>query len=817
MAQIDATGLHSIYNAANVNSIDHHALVSATADAYEWQTTGGFYVTAFSFLGDITPALAGTVNTINIVDSSFNPVLNITGLILPLADLIDTGNAAAMQEKFWDAVLAGDTTILTPQASGLSFTMFGDFFTVGTGDTVQGGDDTFLGSSAQGSSVNLSGDAVIVSAGAVLNGGNDLFDGPLAANISGDVGAASGTGVLGVVNGGNDTISITDPNYNPTIIVDYIEGDVDYSYSGSIIHGGQDSITLLDVASVGFVAGDSYDVEGSDTCGDDTIYMETTIVGRPFMAADQVQGDDGYVSGTGHTVITKGGDDSITLKNVNATFVVGDYNGVTEARGIGGNDTISIRGTFPLTTPAPAYPITPSVGTVSGDANSVNGTRAFNGGNDSISLSNISNNNTSGDAYTVGSLPRFTGGNDTIAFSYNRTNSPGAFYAQGDAHDASSVVFNAGDNSITANLAASLQSAPVYLNGDLNTYNAAADGELHGGNDTLIANTAATQNAGLVGDAGSLSANNNLAAYGGNNSLRGGAGNDSLFGDWGSQPTAVGALTEVGGNDTLDGRGGNDLLYGGDGSDTALFSLARAVYVDLEGIAGSAAVPADWVEAIGQGNDQLDSIENITGSQRGDVIFGDAGANRLNGRGGADLMAGREGSDTLIGSSGSNSLSGGPGGDSLNGGGRADTLRGDAGNDLLNGGAGRDLLSGGGGADGLVGGSDNDTLNGGNGIDTLTGGSGNDLLNGGADNDRLVFANGFGDDTVSGFSANNNEKIDLSAVSAITDFADLVASHLVNSGGEAMIVAGANSILLDGVAFADVGIGQAYSAGDFIF
>lgn len=39
----------------------------------------------------------------------------------------------------------------------------------------------------------------------------------------------------------------------------------------------------------------------------------------------------------------------------------------------------------------------------------------------------------------------------------------------------------------------------------------------------------------------------------------------------------------------------------------------------------------------------------------------------------------------------------------------------------------------------------------------------------------------------------------------------------MNAGGTAQIVDGANSILLSGVSFSDVGVGLAYSADDFLF
>jgi len=86
-----------------------------------------------------------------------------------------------------------------------------------------------------------------------------------------------------------------------------------------------------------------------------------------------------------------------------------------------------------------------------------------------------------------------------------------------------------------------------------------------------------------------------------------------------------------------------------------------------------------------------------------------------------------------------------------------------------------------------------------------------------SDGDTFVFAGSFGADTITDFSSNDAEDIDLSGVANITNFTDLVMNHLSNNGGTAQIEDGANSILLQGVAFADVGVGQLYSEEDFIF
>ena len=137
--------------------------------------------------------------------------------------------------------------------------------------------------------------------------------------------------------------------------------------------------------------------------------------------------------------------------------------------------------------------------------------------------------------------------------------------------------------------------------------------------------------------------------------------------------------------------------------------------------------------------------------------------------------------------------------------------------DRLNGGFGADILNGGGRNDVLNGGNGLDTLNGGAGADWLDGGTGNDSLDGGIGPDTFVFADGFGNDTITDFNAKNLEKINLSGVTGITSFADLFKNHLEDHGTFVLIVDGANSIRLEGVTMSQFGAGQDYSGGDFIF
>lgn len=259
----------------------------------------------------------------------------------------------------------------------------------------------------------------------------------------------------------------------------------------------------------------------------------------------------------------------------------------------------------------------------------------------------------------------------------------------------------------------------------------------------------------------------------GDNHLVGGAGDDTLRG--------------LGGDDILEGGAGSDILDGGEGIDEANYAASPwgvdinlrdgrgddgdARYdtlIGIENVTGSAY--ADWI----LGNDQANLIRLGGGN---DIVFGDAGADTLDGGAGFDTVmyvglesvtvnlatgsgsAGEAAGDTLTGIE---ALTGGAAADVLIGDGVTNNLRGRGGDDGLDGGGGNDRIDGQKGNDTIIGGDGNDSLFGSDrlddggsavnidfvGRDVLIGGAGHDLLDGGYASD--ILQGGEGNDTLVG-------------------------------------------------------------------
>ncbi len=254
----------------------------------------------------------------------------------------------------------------------------------------------------------------------------------------------------------------------------------------------------------------------------------------------------------------------------------------------------------------------------------------------------------------------------------------------------------------------------------------------------------------LTGDAG----NNILVGGAGADWLVGGDGDDVLFSGHqsGLAPAAADRLYGGAGNDLLVvGAGYGSIADGGEGVDTISFAhftpnnLGNGVNVLLN--SGFAMQGNTGIYMLVSG------VENVIGSEYGDVIYGDDEANLIEGRGGDDgNLRGFGGDDVILGGDGD------------------DQMRGEDGDDRLEGGAGQDLLRGGEGDDLLYGGTGNDWIFAEAGVDRVEGGAGDDrIFLAGSGHATLVFAAGDGHDTVYDFvTGGTDDRIEVSGFDAFT-------------------------------------------------
>jgi Ca2+-binding RTX toxin-like protein len=213
--------------------------------------------------------------------------------------------------------------------------------------------------------------------------------------------------------------------------------------------------------------------------------------------------------------------------------------------------------------------------------------------------------------------------------------------------------------------------------------------------------------------------------------LTGSAFNDILGGDNASNVLDGGA-----GDDILIGGVGGDVLKGGAGQDTASYATSKG------GLTVSLSRPGD--NTGDAQNDSYDSIENITGSDFADFLYGNGSANVLDGGAGNDNLFGGGGGDTFIGGENSDTVNYSTAAAGI-------TVFMAANQQLLNAGAavgdtyfGIENITGSNEDDFITGDTQGNVLNGGNGDDTLDGGAGasvTDVLNGGNDEDTVTYAN----------------------------------------------------------------------------
>lgn len=139
---------------------------------------------------------------------------------------------------------------------------------------------------------------------------------------------------------------------------------------------------------------------------------------------------------------------------------------------------------------------------------------------------------------------------------------------------------------------------------------------------------------------------------------------DNFVGDGGPNLFAGGS-----GDDAMNGLGGRDVFFPGLGND-AIAGHGGVDTVAFTSPTGRSGVEVDLSNniATGEGIDRLNDIENINGTFRNDVIYGDEEPNSFFGSLGDDTLSGGSGDDVMIGWDGNDILDGGTDIDALDGG-----------------------------------------------------------------------------------------------------------------------------------------------------
>ena len=237
-------------------------------------------------------------------------------------------------------------------------------------------------------------------------------------------------------------------------------------------------------------------------------------------------------------------------------------------------------------------------------------------------------------------------------------------------------------------------------------------------------------------------------------------------------------------SDVMQGQGGDDIFYaaastdfsedrtnifdGGDGIDTISYIAGWGNDAPYGEYGPQPVINLET--GTGRTGDHFISIENVDGSNQGDLIIGDEGDNRLVGNRGIDTIYGRDGDDVIVG----------------------ENIHGEAGNDTLTGEWYDVSLYGGEGHDTLRAGPLGDPVFSDN---LLSGGAGNDWLEGNSGNDTFVFdAEASSRDRVVGFETGDSDETgnhpdtllltsDLQERSGITDF-DSFLDHTTQTGDD---------------------------------
>jgi Ca2+-binding RTX toxin-like protein len=156
------------------------------------------------------------------------------------------------------------------------------------------------------------------------------------------------------------------------------------------------------------------------------------------------------------------------------------------------------------------------------------------------------------------------------------------------------------------------------------------------------------------------------------------------------------------GNDEIRGLKGRDLAIPGEGDDVVSGGAGKGDTISFRDSKKSVGVNMETGRATGEGDDSFTSVEAVFGTDKADIMTGDAGGNSLYGGGGPDLLNGAGHTDYIRGQDGNDEITGSGGPDTLHGDKGNDDVDGNDGDDYLHGHDGWDRLDGGDGEDKCV-------------------------------------------------------------------------------------------------------------------
>ncbi len=625
----------------------------------------------------------------------------------------------------------GNDTVILPDAANAAAAGFviGTAFDGGAGaDTITGGDgnDLILGGSENDSLAGGAGNDTLDG-----GTGADTLDGGTGSDTVTYAGAAAGVAVnLAAGTGGDGDTLISIENVVGSGFADTITGAT--AGGGALDGGGGNDIFILGgagntviggagsdtVSYAGAGAGVAIDLaSGTGGSGDSYSGVENaigsayadTITGAAVSGArlDGGAGDDIIIiiNGTNTTVVGGSGSDTVSYANAAAGVAInlmtgaggsGDsYSGIenvigsayndtitggtatgTVLDGGAGNDTIVVRrnnttviggsGTDTVSYANAAAGVT--IDLVAGTSSNGDSLSGIEGAIGSAYADTITGSTVSGGTLDGGN------GDDLIA-----VNAGGTTVIGGGGKDM--VSYASAAAGVSVSLATGSSSTGDTLSGIEGITGSAYVDTLTGGtgDDTLDGGAGADI---LDGGAGNdtvsyfsataavtvdlvAGTNSDGDSYTSIEAITGSTFNDTITGGTGQAWTIDGGA----GNDVIVANAANTVLMGGAGADTitGFSGVETAAYWN-----STAGVNVSLATGTGTGGDAqgdvLSAINNLDGSAYGDVLTGDANANKLSGLDGNDYLHGGDGNDSLLGGNGNDTLNGGNGVDTIDGG-----------------------------------------------------------------------------------------------------------------------------------------------------